>query len=47
MSIHFLFPKIFDSLMLIMSPAQKLKIIGLVAATQCEWDDMVDLKVPL
>ncbi len=46
MSMHFLFPKIFDGLMLIVPPAEKLKIIGLVAATQCEWNDMIDLKVP-
>ena len=47
MSMHFLFPKVLQRLMLIVPPAEKLKIIGLIAATQCEWDDMVDLNVPL
>ncbi len=47
MSMYFLFPKVFDCLVLIVPPAEKLKIIGLIAATQCEWGDMVDLKVPL
>ena len=47
MTMYFLFPKIFDGLMLIVPPAEKLEIIRLVASTQREWDDMIDLNVPL
>ena len=46
MTMHFLFTKVFEGLVLIVPPAEKLEIIRRVAATQGEWDDMIDLDVP-
>jgi hypothetical protein len=43
---HFLFPKVFQGLVLIVAPAEKLKVLRRIASTKGERFNMIDLKVP-